>query len=105
LGDVQRHHDDLVTLQEKIDEQRSHYKKAQYAFDKVVDWQEVHTQTPETLSRYNAKQNMKNQILFDYFKKIFDEVKEFRELATKVCKIIWNSSDDILEDLGMETMT
>jgi hypothetical protein len=71
----------------------------------VADWKETHTQTPDIIPRYNDKQKMKNKILFDSFKEIFDEVKETREMATKGCSIIWNSSDKILEDLGMETMT
>jgi hypothetical protein len=102
---MQRDHNDLVTLHEQRDEQRSHYKKVEYAFDKVVDWKEVHTQTPITLPRYNFKQKRKNQILFDYFKEILDEVKEARELATKSYNRIWNSSYKIFKDLGMDTMT
>jgi hypothetical protein len=37
-------------------------------------------------------------------KEIFDEVKEARELGTKACIKIWNSSDEILEYFGIETM-
>jgi hypothetical protein len=48
---------------------------------------------------------MKNQILFDSFKELFDKVKEAKEMPTKSCNRIWNSVDEILEDLGMETMT
>jgi hypothetical protein len=51
-----------------------------------------------------VKKNIKDQILFDSFKEIFDEVQEAQELATKACFRIWNSSDELLEDFGMETM-
>jgi hypothetical protein len=37
-------------------------------------------------------------------KKIFDEVKEAREMGTKACIKIWNSSDEMLEDFGIEMM-
>jgi len=37
LGDVQRHYDDLVMLQEQVGEHRSQYKEAQHAFDKEAD--------------------------------------------------------------------
>jgi hypothetical protein len=79
-------------------EQRSQYKKAQHAFDKVVDWQEMHTGTPATLPRYSVKKMIKDHILFDSFKEIFYEVQEAQELATKSCLRIWNSSDELLED-------
>lgn len=104
LGDVQRHYDDLVMLQEQVDEQRSQYKEVQRAFDKEAGWNEMHTQTPETLPKYSAKQKMKNQIPIDSCKEIFDEVKEAKEMATKACFMIWRSSDEILEDYKMETM-
>jgi len=42
--------------------------------------------------------------LFDSYKEIFDEVKEAREMATKSCINIKNSSTEILEDFGIETM-
>jgi hypothetical protein len=47
---------------------------------------------------------MKNQILINSHKELFDEVKEVKEMAIKSCIRIWNSSDQKLEDFGIETM-
>jgi len=47
---------------------------------------------------------MKNQILINSHKELFDEVKEVKEMAIKTCIGIWNSSDQILEYFGIETM-
>jgi hypothetical protein len=105
LGDVQRHYDDLVMLQEQVDEQRSKYKEAQHAFDKVAELARKAYPTPETLPIYSAKHKMKNQILFDSYKEIFDEVKEAQEMATKACIRIWKSSDEDIRIFQMETMT
>jgi hypothetical protein len=38
------------------------------------------------------KEKVKNQILFDSYKEIYDEEKEAREMGTKACIGIWNSS-------------
>jgi len=93
-----------VVLQDQIDEQRSQYKEAQCAFDKVAYLQERHTQALEILPRYNVKMRINNQILFDSYKEIFDEVKEAREMGTKACIIISNYSDEMLEGFGIEIM-
>jgi len=105
LNDIQRHHDDLITLQEQIKEKRSQYKKAQHAFDKVVDSREMYIETPAILPKYSVKKNTKDQILFDSFKEIFNEVQEAQELATRYYFRIWNSSYELLEFLEWKPWT
>jgi hypothetical protein len=35
-------------LKDQIDEMKDQYKKAQYAFDKIVDWKSVYLEPPGT---------------------------------------------------------
>jgi hypothetical protein len=76
LGDVQRHYDDLVMLQEHVDEQMGKYKEAQHAFYKVADWQERHTSTPETLPRYSDKHEIKIKFYLILTKKYLMKLKK-----------------------------
>jgi hypothetical protein len=47
---------------------------------------------------------LKDQVLFDSWKTIFEDIEETQQLATKTCKKLWNSSDDLLEGFGMQVM-
>jgi hypothetical protein len=51
------------------------YQKAQSAFDKIIDWQDLYSNPPNTLPIYTTKQRIKDQILLNNGISIISDVK------------------------------
>jgi hypothetical protein len=86
-----------------MDSVKEKYQKAQNAFDKIIDWQDVYSNPPSTLPIYTTKQRIKDQVLLNTGRYIMNDVKSTQEAVGKACKRLWRASDSLLEQFGMDT--
>jgi len=59
---------------------------------------------PNTLSVYLTIKTIKYQVLFDTWNPLLNDIKSTHEATNKSCKILWNASDNLLEEFGMDVM-
>jgi hypothetical protein len=104
LNNIQTYRDDHIRLNSQINEIKDKYKKAQEPFDKMINWKSVYLEPRGALPKYNEKQKLKDQMLFDPWKDILEDIGETQQLATKACKKIWNFFEDLLKECGMQVM-
>jgi hypothetical protein len=78
--------------------------KGQDSFDRIVDWQSVYKNPPDTLPLYTTRQKIKDQVLFDTWKPLLEDIQSIQKIVTKEYKRLWNASNEILEEFIMEIM-
>jgi chromosome segregation ATPase len=76
LNSIHTYRDDQIRLNDQINEIKDKYKKAQEAFEKMINWQSVYLEPPSTLPKYNEKKKLKDQVLFDSWKNILEDIEE-----------------------------
>jgi hypothetical protein len=104
LNEIQKNREDQIRMNDQLEDIRRKYQRAQNSFDKIVDWQSVYDNPPNTLSVYTSRKNIKDQVLFDTWKPLLNDIKSTHEAVNKACKILWNASDSLLEEFGMDVM-
>jgi hypothetical protein len=87
-----------------MEEMRDKYQKAQDAFDRIVDWKSVYQNPPSTLPLYTARQKIKDQVLFDTWKPLLEDIKSIQKIVKNSYKRLWNASDELLEEFEMDIM-
>ena len=58
----------------------------------------------ETISRLSFTENRKPKIILDSWKLIIGEIENNIDTGKKACNKIWNSSDELLEIIGLPWM-
>jgi hypothetical protein len=99
-----RERDDQIRLEDQIDEIKDIYQKANDAFDRIIDWQGVYKNPPNTLPLYTSKQNLKGSGPFRYMETLLQDIQTIQGIMTKAYKILWNNFDDLLEEFRMKVM-
>jgi hypothetical protein len=104
LNDIQRNIDDQIKLQDQMDETRDKYKKAQDAFDRILEWQSVYQKPPSTLPLYTSRHKIKDHVLFDTWKPLLEDIKSIQKAVKNTYKILWNDFDGLVEEFRVEIM-
>jgi DNA repair exonuclease SbcCD ATPase subunit len=104
LNMIQKNRSDHLKLGLQMNSVKEKYQKVQSAYDKIVDWKDVYDNPPNILPVYTTKQRIKYQVLLNTGKSILNDIKTTQEIVEKSCKILWRTSDNLLEQFGMETL-
>jgi hypothetical protein len=91
LNDIQRNRDDQIRLEDHIEEIRDKYQKDNDSFDRIIDWQGVYKNPPDTLPLYTTRQRLKDQVFFDTWKPLLEDIQNIQKVVTKAYKRLWNS--------------
>jgi len=53
---------------------------------------------------YSRKQRLKDQVFFDTWKPLLQDIRNIQETTTKAYTRLWDILDDLLEEFGMKLM-
>jgi hypothetical protein len=53
---------------------------------------------------YTTRNKIKDQVLFDPWKPLLEDIQSIQKIVTKAYKKLWNASNDLLEEFRMEIM-
>jgi hypothetical protein len=54
------------------------------------------------LPSYSRKERIKDQLFFDNWKPLLEDIQDVQKTTSKACRRLWNSSDDFFEEIGMQ---
>jgi hypothetical protein len=64
----------------------------------------VYNNPPITLLVYTTKKNIKEKVILDTKRSIMSDIKDTQEEVGRSYKILWSTSDNLLEQFRMDTL-
>jgi hypothetical protein len=74
LNDTHIDKDDKLKLEVRMDEIKDQYQKENDSFERIIGWQGVYKNPLDTLPLYSAKRKLKDQIFFDTWKPLLQDI-------------------------------